>query len=104
MIYDTTSRTYTGKATLNVKNSTTRMAKLIQGLYDGTAPAQYQSCELTVTFDEHGNFKTIQYEEKFNISIRNEPNNATINATLTTNYVETFTHLNNTPGVDINIW
>ena len=103
MIYDTTSRTYTGKATLNVKNSTTRMSKLIQGLYDGTAPAQYQSCELTVTFDEHGNFKTIQYEEKFNISIRNEPNKATINATLTTNYVETFHTISNTEQVVIKL-
>lgn len=104
MIYDTTSRTYIGKATLNVKNSATRMAKLIKGLYDGTAPAQYQSCELTVTFDEHSNFKTIQYEEKFSISIRNEPNDATVNATLTTDYVETFHTISNTQGVDINIW
>lgn len=104
MIFDNTSRTYIGKATLNVKNSTTRMAKLIQGLYDGTAPAQYQSCELTVTFDEHGNFKTIQYQESFNVSIRNEPNDATISAKLTTDYVETFHIISNTQGVDINIF
>lgn len=104
MIYDTTSRTYIGKATLNVKNSATRMAKLIKGLYDGTAPAQYQSCEITVTFDEHGNFKTIQYQEAFNISIRNEPNNATVSAKLTTDYVETFHTISNTQGVDISIF
>ena len=53
---------------------------------------------------KNSNFKTIQYQESFNVSIRNEPNNATISAKLTTDYVETFHIISNTQGVDINIF
>ncbi|MDY5042133.1 MAG: hypothetical protein SPF07_04115 [Eubacteriales bacterium] len=91
VIYQQRSDDYKATAELDVSKSSSRAGKFIQGTYGATSPASYKSCKLTVRFDKTGNFKSIQYEETFDVVVYNKANNATINATVTTNYTETFT-------------
>lgn len=91
VIYQQQSNDYKATAELDVSKSSSRAGKFIQGTYGASSPASYKSCKLTVRFDKTGNFKSIQYEETFDVVVYNKANNATINATVTTNYTETFT-------------
>lgn len=97
VIYQQRSDDYKATAELDVSKSSSRAGKFIQGTYGATSPASYKSCKLTVRFDKTGNFKSIQYEETFDVVVYNKANNATINATVTTNYTETFTNIDNKP-------
>lgn len=91
VIYQQQSDDYKATAELDVSKSSSRAGKFIQGTYGASSPASYKSCKLTVRFDKTGNFKSIQYEETYDVVVYNKKNNATINATVTTNYTETFT-------------
>ena len=97
VIYQQQSDDYKATAELDVSKSSSRAGKFIQGTYGANSPASYKSCKLTVRFDKTGNFKSIQYEEAFDVVVYNKANNVTINATVTTNYTETFTNIDKSP-------
>lgn len=96
-IYQPQSDDYKATAELDVSKSSSRAGKFIQGTYGANSPASYKSCKLTVRFDKTGNFKSIQYEETYDVVVYNKKYNATINATVTTNYTETFTCIDKSP-------
>lgn len=91
--YQQQSGDYKATAELDVSKSSSRAGKFIQGTYGASSPASYKSCKLTVKFDKNGNFKSIQYEETYDVVVYNKANRASIDATVTANYIETFSSI-----------
>lgn len=87
---------YMATAELDVSKSSSRASKFLKATYDPYSktptPVTYNSCKLTVLFDKNGSFKSIQYEESYNVVIITS-NNITLTMTIETNYTETFTHI-----------